>query len=603
MLSIRLGREFLFLSIALLTVSFASAQKSKSILFTIDMGGPSTDTFMVEVLVPKLSSSNTIFQFSSTAPGAYQVMDIGRFVSNFKAYDKKGREIPVKKIQVNQFEISAPQKVHRISYKVAETFDTPVQENHVYEMSGTSLENDHALINTHCVLGYFHGRQDEDIEISMKYPSGWQVGTPLTFNKDNRLTAPDFDFMVDSPILLGNLSQASLDVEGKKVEVFTYSKTGVVKSTDLMDNMKNVFIAANKFVKGFPIDRYVLLFHFENKSVGAWEHSYSSEYVFKETPLTPEMIQYINSIAAHEIFHMITPLHIHSEVTEKFNFVTPTASQHLWLYEGVTEWASDMLQLRDGLLTFEETLNQVKDKLSIDDQFDKTYSLRKLSLTSYTPEGFEQYSNIYYRGALVPLIMDIFLLEKTGGKRGLREVMLDLSAKYGPHKAFSEDNFFNEFVSMTHPEMQSIIDKYIIEANPLPIAEYFDKLGVDYNPEVKTGEMQADRGHTLSYNGDKFFISEIRESSEREGLKVNDFIEEVNGIPATHDNFERLIPVIQSVQPGDTVTYKVLRGDEIVTLKLSVGEKDGVERHVFTIRDNPTPAQLALREAWMKNLN
>ena len=598
-----LRRKLLSLAAYLWIFSMASAQKNSPMIFTIDMTGPSTDTFQIELKVSKLSKANKIFQFASTAPGAYQVMDIGRFVSDFKAFDKKGKEVSVSKIQVNQYEISNPQNVKTIKYRVAETFDTPVQENPIYKMSGSSLERDHALINTHCMLGYFHGLQDADMEISLIYPSTWKVGTPLSFNNEKRLTSPDFDFTVDSPILLGNLSEASLDVAGKKVEIFTYSKTGLMKSSELMDNMKDVFLAANKFVKGFPIDRYVLLFHFEDHTAGAWEHSYSSEYVFKETPLTLQVAQYLNNIAAHEIFHMITPLHVHSEVTEEFNFVTPTPSQHLWLYEGVTEWASDMIQLRTGLITFDDMLAQVKDKLLTDDNFDKDYSLKKLALTSFTPEGFEQYSNIYYRGALVPLIMDIFLLDKTGGKRGLREVMLDLSKKYGPHKPFSEENFFNEFVSMTHPDMQGIIDKYIINAEPLPIAEYFNKLGVDYTPEVNTGEKLADRGHSLSYDGNKFFISEVRESSEREGLKVDDFVEEVNGIPASSENFERLVPIIQGVQPGDTVTYKVLRGAESVVLKLSVGEKAGVDKHVFKPRENPTPGELALREAWMKNLD
>lgn len=598
-----LRRKLLSLAACLWIFSLASAQKSSPMIFTIDMTGPSTDTFLIELKVSKLSNANKIFQFASTAPGAYQVMDIGRFVSHFKAFDKKGREVAVNKIQVNQFEISNPKKIKTIRYRVAETFDTPVPENPIYQMSGSSLEKDHALINTHCMLGYFHGLQDADMEIGLVYPSDWTVGTPLSFNKEKRLASPDFDFTVDSPILLGNLSQASLDVAGKKIEIFTYSKTGMVKSSELMDNMKDVFLAANTFVKGFPIERYVLLFHFEDHTAGAWEHSYSSEYVFKEAPLTLQMAKYLNSIAAHEIFHIITPLHVHSEVTAEFNFVTPTPSQHLWLYEGVTEWASDMIQLRTGLITFDDMLAQVKDKLLTDDNFDKDYSLKKLALTSFTPDGFEQYGNIYYRGALVPLIMDIFLLDKTGGKRGLREVMLDLAKKYGPQKPFSEENFFNEFVSMTHPDMQGIIDKYIINAEPLPIAAYFNKLGVDYIPEVSTGETLADRGHTLSYDGNKFFISEVRESSEREGLKINDILEEVNGIPATSDNFERLIPVIQSVQPGDSVTYKVLRGDEFFVLELSVGEKTGIDKHVFKVSENPTPEELALREAWMKNLD
>ncbi|HEX5168870.1 MAG TPA: peptidase, partial [Cyclobacteriaceae bacterium] len=94
----------------------AFSQKSNPMIFTIDMTGPSTDTFLVELEVPKLTKSNKVYQFASTAPGAYQVMDIGRFVSHFKAVDKKGREITVKKIQVNQYEIEHPEKVRRITY-------------------------------------------------------------------------------------------------------------------------------------------------------------------------------------------------------------------------------------------------------------------------------------------------------------------------------------------------------------------------------------------------------------------------------------------------------------------------------------------------------
>jgi hypothetical protein len=40
--------------------------------FTIDMTGPSTDTFLVTIDVPKLGKNNNVYQFASTAPGAYQ---------------------------------------------------------------------------------------------------------------------------------------------------------------------------------------------------------------------------------------------------------------------------------------------------------------------------------------------------------------------------------------------------------------------------------------------------------------------------------------------------------------------------------------------------
>ena len=42
----------------------------------------------------------------------------------------------------------------------------------------------------------------------------------------------------------------------------------------------------------------------------------------------------ISDIAAHEFFHVVTPLHIHSEIIENFDFETPVPSEHVWLYEG-----------------------------------------------------------------------------------------------------------------------------------------------------------------------------------------------------------------------------------------------------------------------------
>jgi predicted metalloprotease with PDZ domain len=591
------------LAAILLSYPQAHASKEHPIQYTIDMTGPSTDTFLVEIKVPKLRRENRIFQFAATAPGTYQVMDIGRFVSHFRAYDKSNQEIPVEKIQINQFEISRPARVTRITYQVAETWDTHVNENPIYQMSGSSLEKDHALINVHTLLGYFHGMQNKALEIALVHPEGWLIGTSLHVNTAGLLTAPDFDFAVDSPILLGRLTTAVMEIGGKKVEIFTYSKKDLIKSSDLMESMRDIFTATNTFVKGFPIDRYVLLFHFEDVTIGAWEHSYSSEYVMKEAPLDMAYANQINGIAAHEIFHMITPLNIHSEVIEHFNFVRPAPSQHLWLYEGVTEWASDMIQLRGGLISLSDYLDQITEKLTIDGYYDKTVSLKQLALTSYTPEGSQQYINIYYRGALVPLLMDIQLLEKTGGKRGLREVIIDLARKYGPDKAFSEQNFFAEFVAMTDPEMKTIIDRYIVHAEPLPIAEYFEKIGIRYLPMLQSNEMEADPGHSLVFNGENFIIAQVGKRSEMEGLHANDIVLTINGIDAKYENLAEIAPILHSIKPGDKITYRVRRGEEELQLDLSVGERNKSQKHVFQLMENATPEQLSLRESWMKNLD
>ncbi|MDX5436008.1 MAG: peptidase, partial [Pontibacter sp.] len=132
----------------------AQAGKNPALTYTVNLNDRADDQFKVTLDVKGLSAENNIFQFAATAPGTYQTMDIGRFVKSFKAYDKKGRELEVKQISTNQWQLSKPEKVHRIAYQVAETWDTPVKENKVYWMCGTSLEQDHALINGQAVFGY-----------------------------------------------------------------------------------------------------------------------------------------------------------------------------------------------------------------------------------------------------------------------------------------------------------------------------------------------------------------------------------------------------------------------------------------------------------------
>ena len=142
---------------------------------------------------------------------------------------------------------------------------------------------------------------------------------------------------------------------GVPVEIYAYSRTGKIQAPQLLNAMDDMLEAAGKFLGRLPVDRYTFLYHFEDQSAGAWEHSVSSEYVFQESEFTDSLGRYLTDIAAHEFFHIVTPLNIHSEIIEHFNFVTPVPSQHLWLYEGTTEWAAHAMQLRAGLKRPENT--------------------------------------------------------------------------------------------------------------------------------------------------------------------------------------------------------------------------------------------------------
>jgi predicted metalloprotease with PDZ domain len=121
------------------------------------------------------------------------------------------------------------------------------------------------------------------------------------------------------------------------------------------------------------------------------------------------------------------------------------------------------------------------EKIVIDrSYFDADYSLRDLALTSYSNEGQRQYGNIYMRGALVAGLLDIRLLELSGGRRGLRELVLELAGEYGKDRPFPEDRFFDIVAAKTHPEIADFLGRYVEAAEPLPIADYYAKLGIRF---------------------------------------------------------------------------------------------------------------------------
>ncbi len=565
--------------------------------FTINLNDIADDQFKVTLEPDGLSAENDIFQFAATAPGTYQIMDVGRFVRSFTAFDKGGNTLETEQISTNQWKLSDPVSTAKITYSIAETWDTPVPEHIIHFMAGTSLENDHTLINNQAVLGYFHGLQSHEIWIKLEYPDQWKHGSAMTMNDEGYFTAPDYDFAVDSPILLGRLSTASIDVEGTKIEVYTYSKTDMIQSDSILKDLEDILFAASKFTEGLPVDRYVFLFHFEDLDYGAWEHSYSSEYVFKEAPMDEQRTQTLRSVVAHEFFHVVTPLNIHSELVEEFNFEKPVFSQHLWLYEGVTEWSAWMMQLRNGILSLDDYLKECTKKMMINDTYDSTVSLTYLGENA--AELQTQYSNIYMKGAMTATMLDLLLLSESKGKRGLREVMIELTEKYGPSTPFPEDQFFDIFVDMTYPEVEGFINDCIKGTKRLPVKEYFANVGIDYQEFAGYDSTNVSIGIGLTVNSQqKIVITQVND--QESPIMAGDVIDKMNGVEISLANAQQEINKIHSMKPGDEIAFTMIRNGDEVELKAPL--KAHRITHQFRIEEDVKKKKMKLRKKWMTNL-
>lgn len=581
--------------------------KEPSISFKIDVTDHMDDLFHITVNTKNLSHKNNIYHFAATAPGTYQILDFGRFVQSIKAYDYNGNDIKVERISTNKWKLDHPEKMAKLEYDIEDSFDAEVNNHPVSPMCGSGIEKDVIALNTFAVLGYFDGLQKNPVELEIEYNSEWSIGTALTQKSNGVYYAENFDQLADSPILMGDLSFAETFVNDISVQVFVYSADTATSAPKILDLAEDILQSASGFIGYSPVPHYKFLMCLlddatfaKNKLYGggALEHSYSSLYVMSSSA---DQLFSLRSTMAHEFLHILTPLFLHSEVIHTYNFEEPTASQHIWLYEGVTEWASDIMQLRSGFIDIDKYLKIISGKLRMNEYFDQEISLKEMALTSYDESGYGNFLNFYERGAVTAALLDIRLLELSNGTKGLREVFLNLLNKYGKYKPFSEEHFFDEFVIESFPEIQNFIDNYILGSEELPHEEYFEKLGYKYIKERVDENGRPTLGTSLSINEDMEIITVgVQEEAKRWGLKEGDVILGTLGEVVNYETIRGIVMKTNDMKVGDPFTLKVRRDRDIIEINGNLLQRK--ERHIFIEIDELSEEQKSLRKAWSINL-
>ncbi|MDX5422381.1 MAG: peptidase M61, partial [Hymenobacteraceae bacterium] len=450
---------------------------AKAYQASIDLTKVQNDRVKVTVQAPEITQSDIIYNMPKIVPGTYSVSDFGKFVSDFKAFNKKGDTLAVEKLDVNRWRISNANQLSRVTYWVDDTFDTPKREDVIFEPGGTNIEEGkNFLLNPFGFIGYFDGMKQVPYQLNIKKPQGFYGSTPLiaTASSDSVDTyqLPNYVELADSPLMYNRPDTTVLNLGETDVLVSVYSPSGRVTSKPIAANVKSILEAQREYLGGtLPVDKYAFLIYVPERvgksgSFGALEHSYSSVYYLPEMQ-EEQFSSTIRDVAAHEFFHIVTPLSIHSEEIGNFDFINPKMSKHLWLYEGVTEYFATHMQIYEDLYDLDTFLQKIRDYILTS----KTYyndTLPFTEMSSGVLDKYEkEYANVYQKGALIGLVLDVRLRELSQGKYGLRDLMLDLSKTYGKNNAFKDNELFDKITELTYPEIRELFTRYVEGATPL----------------------------------------------------------------------------------------------------------------------------------------
>jgi predicted metalloprotease with PDZ domain len=630
-----ISRNFL-LPLALILLGSAALAQNGKIQIKIDLTHVVDDKVKVEVQAEKFSTDEVIYHMPKMIPGTYSIEDYGRFLSEFRALDKKGRSLPVERLTTNSWKISKAKKLKKITYWVEDSYDTALEGPEIFQPAGTNIEADvNFVINPSGFIGFFDGLTSSGYEINIIKPEGFYGSTgliPMSVNNDlsTNLTLEGVDYssgtsvdvfqtgnydeLVDSPIMYSLPDTTVIDVAGTQVLVSAYSPNKIASAGAIASTIEEVLMAQKDYLGGeLPVEKYAFIFYFTDQpimSYGALEHSYSSFYFMPEYSVE-QMREELRGIAAHEFFHIVTPLNIHSEEIVPFNFVNPEMSRHLWLYEGITEYFADNAQVHGGLITIDQYINILREKMILASQYNDSLAFTDLSLGALDIHA-DEYGNVYEKGALIGLALDLTLLELSQGEYGVQEMMADLSKQFGKNQSFIDEELFDIITAMTYPEVRQFFATYVEGEQPLNYPEIFKKAGLVYEPyglffDYSFGLTQSNLGVDME-EGFLFVqnVEELDEFGKAIGYQEGDVLLGFNNTempPLGPETMTYLQGIMQSMEEGKEFTVKVGRsnGEELVEQILSA-ETRKIERAVpHTIRpdENATAEQVKVRLAWL----
>lgn len=592
---------------------------AKAIEVGIDLVNIDADRVRVKVTPPAQRDAVVTYQFPKIIPGTYAIADYGRYVEDIRAFDKKGKALNVIRTDSNTVTVSPGRKLAYLSYLVNDTFDSEgssdtfsEQGKTIFSPAGTNIEaNRQFMLNMAGFVGYFSGGLETPYRITISHPETL-YGTTALVDSDNDAQKDVYQLarypdVVDNPVMYAAPDTSRFFVDGMEVLLGVYSRRGNVHAAALRPDLEKMMRAQKKFLgKINDTPKYAVLTYVSSgagndaKGIGALEHNASTSAVFREPMKSKDLIHVIS----HEFFHTITPLKVHSKEIQYFDFNAPKMSRHLWFYEGVTEYFSNLFQVNQGLINADQFYDLMAQKIESSHEYKDDLSFTEMSSNILDPKMKPQYPNVYQKGALIAMCLDIVIREENQGKRGLLWLMGELSKKYGPQKPFDDEELIPVITQIAGPAAGAFLTTHVVKGERIHYEEFAAKVGLkkEVVPFPEPIVFISDNvTYIKSDSTNTHVLAEVPDDANQFykalGIQNNDIFLEINGIPIDPSDLSSIIFLGYDLDEGSPISVKVNRAGKDIELKgtVKLNYEDGDS---FRFRDE---SKKALNESWLKN--
>ncbi len=592
----------------------------------LDLTAVVDDKVPVTINPGRFTTETVTYRLPRVVQGTYSVSDFGKYIEGMKALDYKGNELEVTKVDTNTWTIADATNLDKLTYYVNDTFDIEstggIGGENPFSPAGTNIEEDNYVLNLHGFIGYFDSLKNNQYALDVTAPATF-VRTSALEDRGMKSSADGKSItssyfaqryfeITDNPMMYGKLDVEEFMVGDIKIVLSVFSPNKVHTAASQKETVYKMMQAQKKYLGEInSTARYDIYLYLSDgsdtapKGMGALEHHTSTVVVLPESSSKEGLAASIIDVVAHEFFHIVTPLSVHSEDVHYFDYNKPTFSKHLWMYEGVTEYFAQHFQVYEGLIEPTDFYNTIMTKIATSKNLDDAMSFTVMSENVLEEPYAHNYYNVYMKGALIGMCIDILMRKESDGNRSMLSLMKELSAKYGKEKPFDDDKIIAEITEMTYPSVGEFLKTHVEGDVPINYNEFFEMVGLTMGEtEVPTNYIFAG-GQNIIFDGDPnkgvFFSPMALQNSfwASQGVQAGDIIKKVNGKDLTLENAQQVIGGMYGWQEGQEYSLDLERNGEAVVLKGTLG-KATAKSESLVEDENATEAQKALRQAWLK---
>lgn len=433
------------------------------------ISAPHPDSHFLEIqyTIPGPGGDYLEVQLPAWRPGRYELQNFAKNIRTFSAKDHKGNSISLHKITKDRWKLrTAGCETVTITYSYYAN-----QQN-----AGSSyLDTSFCYLNFINFCLYTEGRIDEPCTIDLDLPDHYQVACGLPQTAPRRLSARDFYQLVDSPLLASPQLQ-KLSYVSHGIPFNVWFQGGLPFDGEKLVRDFKAFTDVQIAAMGeFPEKDY----HFLNLILPTpyyhgVEHQNSTMIVLGPLDEGENLYTDLLGVSSHELFHAWNIIKIRPKELLPYDFTRENYFTTCFVAEGCTTYYGDLFLRRSGVFDDAAYLKElhVYLKRHFEQAGQAALSLTESSFDLWL-DGYEagipqRKVSVYQKGALVALVLDLYLRKISNHRKSLDTVMRAMWEEFGkPFVGYRYEDYVRVAETVAGHEIPWYWQECITGATPL----------------------------------------------------------------------------------------------------------------------------------------